>query len=59
MKQNPFSPEQIIAILHQAEQGSQTMGAVCREHGLTETTFSRWRKTYGGMSVAETQGLQE
>ncbi len=59
MKQNQFSPEQILAILHQAEQGNQTIGAVCREHGLTETTFYRWRKKYGGLSVPEFQRLKE
>ena len=53
MKQGQFSQEKIIAILHQAETGEQTIQAICREHGLTQTTFYRWRKLYGGMSVSE------
>ena len=59
MKQNQFSPEQILAVLHQAERGEQTIQAVCREHGMSEVTFYRWRTKYGGMSVAEAQRLKE
>jgi putative transposase len=59
MKQGQFSQEKIIAILHQAETGEQSIQAICREHGLTETTFYRWRKLYGGMSVSEAQHLKE
>jgi putative transposase len=32
---------------------------VCREHGVAEATFYRWRKTYAGMSVVEAQRLKE
>src|ERR1044072_2366103 len=59
MKKGQFSQEQIVAILHQAEKGEQTIQAICREHGLTETTFYRWRKIYGGMTVSEAQRLKE
>jgi putative transposase len=59
MKTNQFSPEQIIKILQLAEKGQQTIGALCREHGITETTFYRWRKQYSGMTVAEVQRLKE
>ena len=33
--------------------------AVCRDHGIAENTFYRWRKTYAGMSVNEAQRLKE
>jgi putative transposase len=59
MKQGQFSQEQIVAILHQAERGETTVQAICREHGITETSFYRWRKAYGGMSVSDTQRLKE
>ena len=45
--------------LEQAERGEQSVGAVCREHGIAEATFYRWRRAYGGMSVNETQRLKE
>ncbi len=59
MKQGQFSPEQIIAILHQAEKGEQSIQAICREHNITETSFYRWRRIYGGMSTSEAQRLKE
>jgi putative transposase len=59
MKANHHTAEQIVKILEQAERGEQTIGAVCREHGITETTFYRWRRAYGGMSVNEAQRLKE
>ncbi len=59
MKTNQHSAEQIIRILAQAEQGHQTIGEVCREYGIAETTFYRWRNAYGGMPLAEVQRLKE
>ena len=59
MKTTGHTPEQIIKIIEQAEKSEQTIVAVCREHGIAENTFYRWRKTYGGMSVNEVQRLKE
>src|SRR5215216_6077085 len=59
MKTSQHTAEQIIKILEQAEKGEQTIAALCREHGIAENTFYRWRKAYGGMSVNEAQRLKE
>jgi putative transposase len=59
MKTSQHTAEQIIKILEQAEKGEQTIAAVCREHGIAENTFYRWRKAYGGMSVNEVQRLKD
>jgi putative transposase len=59
MKASQFSAERIVQILQQAERGEESIGAICRAHGIAETTFYRWRKQFGGMSVAETQRLRE
>lgn len=59
MKQSQFSSEQIVAILQEAERGDRTIAQICRVHGITETTFYRWRRKFGGMSVPETQRLKE
>ena len=59
MKAHHYSAEQIIKILEQVERSEQTVGAVCREHGIAEATFYRWRKTYSGMSVSEVQRLKD
>jgi putative transposase len=49
--------EQIIKVIEQAEKGEQNIAAICREHGIAENTFYRWRKAYAGMSVNEVQRL--
>ena len=59
MKTTTHTPEQIIKIIEQAEKGDQSIAAVCREHGIAENTFYRWRKAYGNMSVNEVQRLKE
>lgn len=59
MKQRRFTEEQIVRILQQAERAEQTIGALCRDHGISENTFYRWRQKYGGLGVAETQRLRE
>jgi putative transposase len=59
MKQGQVSHEQIIGILQQAERGEQTVAALCRVYGITETTFYRWRKKYTGMTVPEAVRLRE
>ncbi len=59
MKANQHTADQIIRILAQAEQGTQTVGEVCREYGIAETTFYRWRNAYGGMPVNEVQRLKD
>ena len=59
MKVSRFSDEQIIHILQQAERGAQPIGVLCREHGISEQTFYRWRKKFGGMTIPDTQRLRE
>jgi len=59
MKPNAHTPEQIIKILDQAATGEQSVAAVCRDHGIAETTFYRWRTAYGGMTGTEAQRLTE
>lgn len=59
MKQGQYSQEQIAALLRRAEMGEQSISALCREAGVTETTFYRWRSKYGGMTVSEAQRRKE
>ncbi len=57
MKRARFSEEQIIGILKAAEAAGNTR-EVCREHNITEQTFYRWRRKYGGMEVSEAKKLR-
>jgi len=59
MKETKFSDEQIVKILREAESGEQTIVAVCRTHGVHETTFYKWRRRFGGMEVSDAKRLRE
>lgn len=59
MKISRFTEEQIITILREAVTGEQTIGSVCRAHGISENTFYTWRKKYGGVDVAAVKRLRE
>ncbi len=56
MKKGQFTEEQIVRILQQAERGAQTIGAICREHGIAENTFYRWRQKLGGSALQKRNG---
>jgi putative transposase len=54
MGKNTYQPEQIIAKLREAEvrlSKGQTVVEIVRQMGITEQTYYRWRKVYGGMQV--------
>jgi putative transposase len=57
MKKN-FTNEQMIYTLRQAEAGT-SVAEVCRKMGITEQTFYRWKKKFGGMGVAELARLRQ
>ncbi len=58
MKRKRFTEEQIAYALRQAEGGSP-VAEVCRKLGVSEQTFYRWKKKYGGMGVAELRRLKQ
>jgi len=62
MARRTHSPEQIINKLREAEvmlsQGA-TIGEASRQIGITEQTYYRWRKEYGGMQVEQARRLKE
>ena len=58
MKRKRFTEEQIIGILKGAEAAGNIRDA-CREHNISEQTFYRWRRKYGGMEVSEAKKLKD
>ena len=47
MKRKRFSVEQITAVVQQVG-GRVPVGDVCRQVGISEQTFYRWKKVYAG-----------
>ncbi len=62
MKRKRYSPEQIIAMLREAEvkisQG-MTVGEVSRQLGIAEQTYYRWRREYGGLKTTQARKMKD
>jgi hypothetical protein len=62
MPKKGYAPEQIINKLREAEillsQGN-TIGIVCKKIGVSDYTYYRWRKEYGGMRVDQARRLKD
>jgi len=62
MSQKRYRPEEIIAKLREAEvllgQGNK-VPEVVKALGISEVTYYRWRKEYGGMDVSQAKRLKE
>jgi putative transposase len=58
MKRARFTEEQIIGILKAAE-AAGNIREVVRENNITEQTFYRWRRKYGGMEISEAKKLRD
>ncbi len=62
MPRKRTTPEQIISKLREAEvllsQG-QTVAQVSKQLGVTEQTYYRWRKEYGGMRTSQVRKLKD
>ena len=58
MKRKRFSVEQIVAVLKQAEVGVPVV-EVCRQVGITEQTFYRWKKQFVGLEIDQVRQLKQ
>jgi putative transposase len=62
MSKKRQTPEQIIPKLREAEvelAKGATVGLVCKKLGVTEQTYYRWRKEYGGLRLDQARRLKE
>ena len=58
MKKSRYTDSQIIAILKQAEAGT-SVPELCREHGMSDATFYKWRSKFGGMDASLMKRMKE
>jgi putative transposase len=58
VKQKRFSVEHITAVLQQVA-GGVPAGDVCRQVGISQQTFYRWKKVYGRMLPSEAREVKQ
>ncbi len=61
-KRQRHTPEQIIAKLREAEDKlakGTALGQVCKDLAITEQTYYRWRKEYGGVKLDQARRLKD
>ena len=61
MGRKRHTPEQTITALREAEVGlarGKSVKLISRELGITEQTYYRWRREYGGMKVSQARRLK-
>lgn len=62
MARKRYTTEQIIGMLREAEvrlaQG-ETIGVVCRALGISEQSYYRWRRAYGGLKLDQAKRFKE
>lgn len=62
MGKKRYTPEQVIKKLREAEvlqSRGETVEQICRKLGITDVTYYRWRREYGGMQVEQARRLKE
>ena len=58
MKKSKFTDQQVAFALQQAETGTP-VEEVCRKMGVSQATFYRWKKVYGGLMPSEVRRLRQ
>ena len=59
MEGKRYTTEQKIRILREAERADKTIIEACREQGISEQTFHRWKKEFGMMQLDQAKRLKE
>jgi len=58
MKRKRYTEQQIVFALRQAESGTPVV-EITRKMGVTESTFYRWKRRFGGLGIPEVRRLKQ
>jgi putative transposase len=58
MRKSRFTAEQIVGILKEHEAGAK-ISELSRRHGVSDNTFHRWKRKYGGMEIPDARRLKQ
>jgi len=58
MKRKRYTEQQIVFALRQAESGTPVV-ELTRKMGVTESTFYRWKRRFGGLGIPEVRRLKQ
>ncbi len=62
MPKKRFSPEQIVTLLRQIEVATaqgKAISIACREAGISDQSYFRWRKEYGGLDLEQARKMKD
>lgn len=54
-----WTTEQIVLLLREAESGITSISKLCRQKGISQNSFYKWRQQYGGVGIPEAKRLKE
>jgi len=58
VRKSRFKESEIVSVLKEVE-GGRNIKDVCRELGISETTYYNWKTKYGGMEASDIRRLKE